>query len=298
MPTLRQTASLRLSAVNIVIVNSEMHTPMAYARLIRAFAKLETAVKARGEQFLEMDSVLTTSEPSGMLYGTLHRFTALDAMNWYNTEKHRRATDAERSQIRVPSDIAANYREIPFAVDLKSHTMVFPTKSSRTLVSPIQVENFVTRLSANPEIYSNFGEVTATIEQDDQELQRILTSGSIKMLKLTVKRPNESFRKYDKPLFERLKRIRAKSVSEEYYAEDKDGIKPDEELVARAASATSNGEVNARVVVDGLTEEFSTKDMPIQERVTYDAQKENLLIGFRRGIKQILKRIKSKNKDG
>jgi hypothetical protein len=212
---LRKAASLRVSALNIVIESPDMHLPGAYRQLFRALAKMQTPVKVRGEQFLEMDSYLTKSKNGDLLFGTLHRFTAIEAMSWYNTEKHQRATASERRQIRVPPNIAANYREIPFAVHLESHTMVFATKTSRSLVSTTQVQSFIVRLAAYPAIYSEFGNIDASLEQDEQELERILKSESIKMLRITVKRPNESFRRFDPRLLERMNRLRAKSLSEE-----------------------------------------------------------------------------------
>jgi hypothetical protein len=259
---------------------------------------MQTPVKARGEQFLEMDSYLTKSKNGDLIFGTLHRFTAIEAMSWYNTEKHQRATASERRQIRVPPNIAANYREIPFAVHLESHTMVFATKTSRSLVSPTQVQSFVVRLAAYPAIYSEFGNIEATLEQDEQELERILKSDSIKMLRITVKRPNESFRRFDPTLFERMNRLRAKSLSEEYHAEDKASIEPDQEAIDKAYAATSNGSVDAKVIVNGAVENLSTLDKPLQERVTYDTQKEGFQKGFRRGVQQIIDRIAGKKKNG
>jgi hypothetical protein len=259
-------------------------------------AKLARAINTRGEQFVEMDSQIT--KIGEVLYGTLHRFTAIEAMNWYNTEKHRRATDAERKQIRVPRAFSANYREIPFAFDLASHTMVFTIKSTQSLVSPIQVGLFMELLLASPTISEKYGPVVVTVEQDEQALERILRAGSIKMLRITVNRPNESFRRFDTELFARLNRMRARSVVEEYQAEDTGGLEPDAELLGKATAATSNGNVDAKVIIDGVVEDLSTKDKPLVERVIFDRKTESEAVGFRRAVSRILDRIKDKQRDG
>jgi hypothetical protein len=286
-----QTASLKLSALNVVLLNDSWHAPEHYKSLFKELAALAQPVPIRGEQYLEMDSHLRQSRGTQVLEGTLHRFTAIEAMNWYNIEKHRRASDTERKKIQVPPNIAANYREIPFAFDLESHSFVFVTRSNRSLVSAVQVQKFMTQLAAYPAIFKIYGTVVASVEQDEEQLDKILESESIRMLRITVNRPNESFRKYDEALYERLRKMGARSDTEEFHADDEAALKPDEEARNKAKAAISNGQVDAKVLIDGLVAEVSTMDKPLQERVRYDAKKESLQQAFLRGFRSLLGRI-------
>jgi len=283
------TATIRLSALNLVIIDSKKQNPKTYEDLFEDLARLGRSVAVRGEQYLELDSNLRTA--SGMIHGTLHRFTAVEAMNWFNTEKHRRASEADIRAIRIPANIAANYREIPFMFHLGSHTMIFLTKSTRALVSATQVQVFMSRSVSQGEIAQKYGDIAVTIEQDEQELDRILQSSNIKMLKVTVNRPNESFRRFDKQIYDRLAKMGAKSASEEYHADEEMSLKPDDDVRNKARAAVSNGRVDAKIVTDGRVEDVSTMDKPRQERVTYNTKKETLNQAFSRGARAILEAI-------
>ncbi|HEV3156909.1 MAG TPA: DUF4747 family protein [Candidatus Baltobacteraceae bacterium] len=288
---MRQIATIRVSAINLVIMAEEKHNPESYLELLRDLAKMGHAVPVRGEQHFEMNTSVRVSDSGEMAYGTLHRFTDVDAMNWYNTEKHRRASDAERHKIVVPQNMAANYREIPYALSFKSHTFVFLTKSTQSMTSAAQIQNYFTKAFSYPEIYMKWGSVVANIEQDEEQLDKILDSEGIKMLRITVNRPNESFRKYDDELYERLRKMGVKSETDQFHADDKVNIKPDEDARAKAKAAISNGQVDAKVLVDGLIENFSTADKPLTEREEYNTKLESLYQAFQRAVGKILKRI-------
>lgn len=288
---MRKTATIRVSALNIVIMDEEKHTPEAYLELLRDVATMGHSVPVRGEQHLEMDAVVRVSDTRDRAYGTLHRFTDVDAMNWFNREKHRRASEEERHEIVVPENMSANYREIPYALSLKSHTLAFLTKSTRNLTSATQIQNFFTKAFAYPEIYMKWGSVIANVEQDEEQLDKILDSEHIKILRITVNRPNESFRKYDDVLYERLQRMGAKSESDEFRADDKASLKPDEDARAKAKAAISNGQVDAKVLIDGLVENLSTADKPLSVRESYDTTKESPYQAFQRAVGKILKYI-------
>jgi hypothetical protein len=278
-------------------MDEERHTTEAYLELIRDVAAMGHAVPVRGEQHLEMDAIVRLSEKGDLALGALHRFTDVDAMNWFNREKHRRASEVERHAIIVPANMSANYREIPYAFSLKSHTFVFLTKGTRNLTSATQVQSYFTRAFAYPEIHMKWGSVVASVEQDEQQLDKILDSENIKLLRITVNRPNESFRKYDDILYARLRSMGAKSETDEFHADDEVRLKPDDEIRQKARAAISNGQVDAKVLVDGVVESLSTADRPLSERETYNTKTESLYRGFLRAVNKILARISRESKN-
>ena len=288
-------SSMRLNALNIVIHRTELQKPSSYVSLFKDLSELKQPLMVRSEQVLMVGPDWYESNDKSFLLGTIHRYVDIDKMAWYNTAEHRAANAAEQKEIRVPRNMAANYREIDCALHANSHTMVFIAKDKRNSISPLQVHHFFERLVKEPAITEKYGAISVSIEQDPAGLDEILSQPRLRLLRVTINRPNESLRRLEEQIQRQLKEMGARSQMTELHADEEDRLKPNEPVKDLAKAALSNGKVEAKAVINNRVEDLSTSQQLLHETVVYKEATEGRFQAFLRGARALLSRLATRH---
>lgn len=284
---------LKVSALNIAFVDSTSHNkPTAYENLLRAIFGTHEFIPLRGERAMAIGSLQRDPRDTSVLRGALYGITMLDRMAWFSTTHHRPASDAEVSSIQVPEGMEANFREYDYEFHTKSHRLVFLTREGGLHLSALQARYVFQQLCMLPQITSKFGEVQVSIEQEPEQLERILDASDLRALMILVRRPNAGLAGFDVDFAKKLERVGAAQVQVQYKAAIGERLIPDGPMRTAAHVALSDGVVTATVRHEGITEELSTEDYPIVQTVTYKASIESRALALRRAAETILKRLK------
>ena len=138
-------------------------------------------------------------------------------------------------------------------------------------MTPRNAESLFKRLFSAKSLVDTFGEVDVTIIPHKDVLDSILTSDSIKSVRIIVNKPNpDRGAQAERQFMARLDRMNVRKVDSLYVAEKADHIIPDDELRTDARVASRNGRVDAVLVYNGRSIDVSTVDTPFEYVHEYD----------------------------
>jgi hypothetical protein len=282
---------LTVAALNIAFVDAVLHDdPAQYRKLIESLYRGRDLVVLRADRVMTIDS-LYEQKGQDALTGTFVTMTQIDALAWYNTSAHRPASDDELNRIRVPKNMAANYKEYDFVFFPKSHRLVFLTKFGQQRLSASQAWLFLSKLCGLDEIKVRFGEISITVEQEPEKLDAILDAADLRSLDIVIQRPNAGLGGFDSDIRDALANMGASRGRLSLTAATNARLTPDKPTREAAKVALSNGEVSAVIREEGVSSEVSTKDFPVVEVGWYKPAKESRIDAVTRAARKLLNRI-------
>ena len=286
----------RTIIVGALNVRIHPHDTGRYAELLQAAFNLRRAVKVFGNQRVILERLDRGEAESGILSGSLARFTEIDPdLPWFNAEKFERADELEVAKVSIPSELRPNYISVFFQVFMQDHLFVFESRGAFGSLSPRSAFMFLNTLLNSDELVHEYGSAAVSLVSDKDQLDAIIGMHRLRKLDILVKRPNpDDLGSYDSIMEQRLLNQGAASVRVEYEASAHETIKPDENTRKLAESATHNGSVKAEGTdASGRRLVRSTEDHPALEGERYDPSARTEQQAFRSAAGNILKRISS-----
>ena len=170
-----------------------------------------------------------------------------------------------------------------FIFDTIRHYLLFETKNeSGEQFSARNVGKMLTKMLNSNEIVAEFGEVNVTIIPDEDTIQKILKTNTLKRLDMRVDRPNpDDLDQEEEELYQDMRNQRVNRIERSYVREkNAKTIIPSEATRTLARLAARNGYVTARYVERGKVKEESTKKHPRKQYVEYNGKVESPFQAF------------------
>ncbi|MGC8102653.1 DUF4747 family protein [Metapseudomonas otitidis] len=266
-----RTSAIHISALNLVL---QPHTPERYIEMLLTMAAGKFDSKIRGDEALLLGScgLLNKYNPSEGVRGELYKFLKLDATEaWFNLKDMGEATDEDVADLVIPDHLKPHFKRFQYIFLPKGHRFYFVSGKPKHSLSPQLVKNFFLKVFARPE-FSDFGQLSITVQPDPNSLDRILALKRISKLKLEIDRPNpDDHEDLEGDILERLNRMNARTQKIEFLEASNTGLVIDNDVKALAGVAEENG----YVMVEGKDEDnvkqyLSTKDTPLHVIAKYN----------------------------
>ena len=289
-------ARLRTITVGALNVRIHPHDSARYAELLFDAFALRHAVRVFGSQRVILERLDRSEIDAGILSGSLARFTEIDPnLPWFNAEQFERADETDVAKVSIPSELRPNYVPVFFEFYLSNHLFIFESRGPSGTLSPRSAMMFLEGLLNSDDLVRKYGSVGVSLVSDREQLDAILSMQRLQHLEILVKRPNpDDLGSYDSIMEQRLVSQGAASVRVDYEASANETIKPDQDTLKLADSATRNGRVKAAGTdASGRRVTRSTEDHPALEGERYAPDQRTSQEAFRSAAGAILKRVVS-----
>ncbi len=273
----------RLKSISAGVLNIKIHphSPERYLELVNDCYAIGRIVKIRGSEWGMLASVREIAEgrPLDGLEGYFYRFISIDqSQPWTDIETRKLLTDEEGAVIpQIPDNLKPNTRAVFFVFLPRAHRLIFDSDQ----LSPRDAFRLVSGILADDAIVQKYGAVDVEIESSREAIERILALRLTK-LEIVLSRPNQDdIGGLKEKILARMESQNARNWTETLSTRDEDGIKPDEETLAKMDAALSNG----RVVGFGYRGEDRVKEStinhPLVQRDRYDPDQTTFWAAFR-----------------
>ncbi len=285
---------MQLAVLNIT---THPHSPARYVDLFLRAKQQRIAGLAHGERQLMISSFSRSAASTDveLWTGHLNSFVDFDRnAPWLNVERGEAAAPDELESVQLPDDLKPSMKQALFSFAPNSHRLVFELVSGHGIRA---VRRAIQGILNHPKVRGELAEVTVTIEQERETLERIFALPTLNHLRILVTRPNpDDFGDEDEEVERRLERLNARRLTVTLDSEKGHGLTPDEETRKLARSAMSNGRVYAEGVGSAGKEKISTVDHPLVEAAMYDPDttlKDNAFLLAAKGVlRSVIARFK------
>lgn len=219
------------------------------------------------------------------LSGVFAKYDQIESSgNWFDLENFDSATPEKIKDIAIPKNLRPNHSAFNFLVDPKLHILVFATYMDSRNLSTRAVQKYFETILAYDDIASKFGHVECDLVKSFSEVDRILSLSGIRELHITINRPNNDDIGDDfaSIIEERLNEQGADRYEESLSVGLGGEISPNDRTKKLAAVAAENGDVKAKVLVNGVLKTEETSSRPLTEVEKYKTDESNSLTVFRR----------------
>lgn len=261
----------RLGKYSAAVINIRIPEPFSrdYSLLLQDISKLKVGYKVRGTTFIAL-TFFNYEENRGKF----SRYTDIDLDGeWFNTDTFDAAEEDETAKIELPENLKPNLTEFTFKLFPERHLLTFLTKvPGKTRLTPSFIEKYLKLVCSHETITSKYGDVETTIVKDLDNVSRIVSSETLRHLKIVVRKPNtdDLSGKLRKVIEKRLNKNSANRITEEFFADKGDVLTPTDRTKALAGIGATTGEVYADEIVDGVTIPISTVNTVEENTKTFD----------------------------
>jgi len=288
----RQT-KMTIGAINIKI---HPHTPQTYIELFNDVIKLKRRASLRGDIYghLSSFSFLNRDETLGFK-GFIYKYLNIDPNEpWFDVDEEKVVDKEQMLQVEVLKKVKPHFSHFMYLFIPKYHRFFFTTYYDKKSISPSSVERFLKGVFYHPDILEKYGEVDVIVEPSIDGLEKIFKIPTLERLELLITKPNpDDHDEAEQKLLQRLGRLKAKRLKEEYVAESRSSIEPDDELRTLSRIAASNGYVWASGKdLEGKAVQESTTEHPYEEPVWYasDENPDRIFVAGAQGMMETIKR--------
>jgi Domain of unknown function (DUF4747) len=282
---MQRTRSITVSCLNIA-----MHTPHSKQRYVELLASAFSSRRmvrlgsVHGGMIGSLYGVGSENEEKE-LNGELYRFLKLDPTEpWFNSQTKEAASPNDLETLSIPNHLLPHLQKIPFIFKPATHRFYLVSKDRKNNLSAGAAKQLLEGLFNHLVAEGKFPPVEITVEPDRNALEEIFNLKSLEHLAIELVPPNpDDGEEIEKRLKDKLKKQNVRKQTVLLDAERNQSIKPDEETVALAKVAASNGKVTASGHdATGVKQELSTVDRPMRELVLHDPNVETLFDALRR----------------
>lgn len=267
--------TIKLSCINLV---THPHSPENYIKLFNSIHSLRKDVAIGHRRKMIMGSLHTENfQKHDVLYGLLYKFDDIDEHTvWYNTIENSQASDEDMGQLQIPDHLRPNLTTHRFLFFPKGHKLFIETKSEKANqnLSIYQAQKYFELICNNSNIVENFGEVSLTIEMDQEQLEAMLRRKDIIELSYEIHLPNPDI-DGDESFTARMQRRGVLKETRQFRAISGESLRLDDEILEASREASSNGYVSTKNRIDHRVESMSSKEHPLSERVSFDPSTES-----------------------
>lgn len=260
-----------IGAINIKI---HPHSPEMYIELFKDAIALKSIVPIRGaiHGSLSKFNYLDPKDKTRGFKGNIYKFLNIDPNQpWFDVENEKVADTEVLKGISAIKNMKPNLSSFMYYFAPLKHRIFFTTYYDKKGISAKSIGNFFTNLFYEPSIIEKYGEVEVIIEPSTDKLDKIMKMSKIDKLELVISRPNpDDHGEAERKLLERLGRLNAKKLSEQYESISHETLKPDSDLLVLSKIAASNGYVKASGRDDSGKKIYeSTLAHPLEESAWY-----------------------------
>lgn len=273
MPRLK---TFYLGALNFTI---HPHNPQKYYDLFEELFNLNQKLQIRGDEFATIGSCWNIDRNNQLegLYGDIYKFVQLEPNDdWFNIKKEEIATEAELKEISIPDYLKPHFSKFAYGFFPKNHRFILVMNNEKGKNMSIALaRRLFERLFENENIIDKYGEVSVSIEQSREELQKMLSIYKINHISITLTRPNpDDNDSLDEDVLRRLLDEQNVNKAEFNYKSVRGlTITPNDDTKKLARIAVSNGSVE----ITGKDSEekpvaISTERFPLSSTFKYNPQ--------------------------
>ncbi|MRG95592.1 DUF4747 family protein [Polyangium spumosum] len=280
--------------VAVLNITTHPHTPAQYIELFLRAKQERVVGLAHGDRHAIVSSFSkSTSNDIELWTGHLNSFVDFDPKApWLNVERGEAAAPNEVASVQLPEDLKPSMKQAFFAFAPQSHRFVFELDSGLGAHSVCRAMRLILN---NKKVRGELPEVTVTIEQERETLERIFEMQTLKHLRIMVTRPNpDDFGDEDEEIERRLERQRARKLTLTLDSEKGQGLTPDDETRKLARLAMSNGRVFAEGVGPKGPQKISTENHPLIGTTLYNAVTTLKDVAFVQAAKEVLTSVFTK----
>ena len=194
----------------------------------------------------------------------------------FNIKSKKQAEESDVLQIKWPEHLRPEHQKSEFMILPSSHRMFFDVGS----LGPFSARKLMeTLLNASVVRKSNYP-VEVLLEQDEDELEKILSLKELRTLDIVVTRPNPDVMggQFEKQFKDQMKNQKARKFTSSLEAEEGKSLEPNEDTKKLAQVALSDGFVVGKGRNKaGRAVTVSTESHPLREIVFYDPKEQNSL---------------------
>ena len=237
----------RMKKVEAAILNitTHPHSPGKYVQLFKAATALKGMMKLRGHEGIALGPhwPLDKDDTTQGIHGQLFKFVNIDPNDpWLNTLNLEPVISEDGEPVvPIPDHLKPNLKRINYVFYPRGHRLFCDT----THLSPGLASKGIYALLNAPELQEKFGEVSVTIEQTEESIEKILKIPSMTKLEIYINLPNDDdLNDAEKDVIARLKKQKAKKSASILTGTRGEGLEPDESSIAEMTIARLNGRVN------------------------------------------------------
>ncbi|MFA7455792.1 MAG: DUF4747 family protein [Desulfobulbaceae bacterium] len=285
----------RLKKMEVAVINvvTHPHSPQGYVDLLKDAFALKSPVNYLGVEKFILNKPIPINKEDAVegLSGFFHKFTDIDLRApWMNLAKLE-AVESEDGEpvVNIPEEMKPNCKTAPFVFLAKGHRFFFPTahteQNTRITFSPTLVAKALMSLFSHASIREKYGDVTVTVESQEETIGEILKIPALTKLILDVNLPNpDDIFGDEAEALRRMQEQHARKMRAEWTGNKEAGIKPDADTRGFMKLALSNGYVEAEGYDDQQKVVKKTEKHPVRLEGQYTKGKSALscLLGVAR----------------
>lgn len=264
---MRTARTIKIAALNIAM--HAPHSPQLYMDLFRDAKRMKSLVELGSLHAAILGSLTGPKDyvKDVVLTGEVFRFVRLDANQpWFNTQTSDTASNDDLSEVNIPPHLLPHLQRIEFVFKPSIHQLWFVSQDRQVRMGAKAMETFFQLIFDKVFQAKKASEVEVTALPDVETLDRMLRIPKMDKLTIHLKRPNpDDFHNIEKKVLEKLDSQNLHKQEIVLFAKAGETIKPDEDTLAQARVAASNGHVS--VVgrdASGMKVEESTDKRPFQ----------------------------------
>jgi len=266
-----------LGALNFTI---HPHNPQKYYDLIEETFSLNLKIPIRGDEYASIGTCWAINGDNILdgVYGDIFKFVQLDPNDdWFNIKNEKIATEAELKEINIPDHLKPHFSKFAYAFFPRNHRFVLVLNNDKNKNMSITLaRRLFEKIFNNENLIEKYGEVSVSIEQSREELQKMLSLYKINHLSIKITRPNpDDNDTLDEEVIRRLLDEQNVNKAEfNYQAVRGQTITPNDETKKYARIAASNGSVEMTGKdIEENPIAISTEQFPLLSTFKYDANK-------------------------
>lgn len=240
--------NLKITA-SILNIRLHPHTGKdTYENWISSIYRQKKIAQIHGDRHGMISMIDRRFQSKGLIDGIITTFVKLeDNGNWFNAEKLEKATEAQISEIQIPSNLYPNSAAFFFRFDTDTHRLYFQTYSRGKYFTPSSALKFFRALAADLSITTEFNEASISLIQDKSSMDRLFDLDVIKKVVIKFERPNSDVfdDDFENKIEEHLNETESQEMEISYKAQRGKSIIRDDDMKKLLEAAQTNG--SARV---------------------------------------------------